>query len=121
MPNILITGTSRGLGLGFVRHFAAAGWRVFATCRNPAEASDLAGLAAESGGQLTIDTLDVDDFDAIAALAAKLSGTPIEVLRNNAGIDGRKTPGSRATRRKDSAWSTTTVGLRSCIPTSSAL
>jgi len=93
MPNILITGASRGLGLGFSRHFAATGWRVFATCRNPAEAADLAGLAAESGGQLTIDTLDVDDFEAIAALAAKLSGTPIDVLLNNAGIDGRKPQG----------------------------
>jgi NAD(P)-dependent dehydrogenase (short-subunit alcohol dehydrogenase family) len=88
MPNILITGASRGLGLGFARHFAAAGWRVFATCRNPAEAADLAGVAAEAGGQLTIDTLDVDDFDAIAALAAKLSGTPIDVLINNAGFKG---------------------------------
>ena len=86
MPTILITGASRGLGLGFARHFAAAGWRVLATCRNPDEATDLAGLAAESGGRITVDALDVDDFDAIAGLGKTLSGTPIDVLLNNAGI-----------------------------------
>jgi len=96
MPTILITGASRGLGLGFARHFAAAGWRVLATCRNPDEAIDLAGLAAESGGRITVDALDVDDFDAIAGLGKTLSGTPIDVLLNNAGIDGRKPQGLSA-------------------------
>ena len=102
MPTILITGASRGLGLGFARHFAAAGWRVLATCRNPDEATDLAGLAAESGGRITVDALDVDDFDAIAGLGKTLSGTPIDVLLNNAGIDGRRLMVKRKVRRRPS-------------------
>ncbi len=37
---------------------------------------------------LTVEPLDVTDFAAIDALAAKLEGTPIDVLLNNAGILG---------------------------------
>ena len=46
MPNILITGASRGIGREFVRQYAADGWRVFACCRNPAAAEELNALAA---------------------------------------------------------------------------
>ena len=35
MPTVLITGANRGLGLEFARQYAADGWSVIATCRNP--------------------------------------------------------------------------------------
>ena len=43
---ILITGTSTGIGAAAVRLFAARGWQVAATMRNPAAAtfSNLAGV-----------------------------------------------------------------------------
>jgi len=47
MPNILISGSNRGLGLELVRQYAAADWRVFATCRHPGEADALQQLARE--------------------------------------------------------------------------
>ena len=93
MPSILITGANRGLGLGFARQFAADGWRVFATCRGPAAATELAELAAAAQGRVTTHALDVDDFGAIDDLAAKLSGEAIDVLLNNAGITGPKPQG----------------------------
>ena len=31
MPNVLITGSNRGLGIEWVRQYAEEGWRVFAT------------------------------------------------------------------------------------------
>jgi len=44
MYNVLITGSNRGLGLEWVRQYALQDWHVFATCRNPKNASELDSL-----------------------------------------------------------------------------
>ena len=84
---VLITGSNRGLGLEFVRQYAAAGWRVFATARDPQGATELRDLAARNP-RITTEPLDVTNEVAIEALAAKYRGTPIDVLLNNAGVLG---------------------------------
>ena len=88
-PTVLITGSNRGLGLAFARHYAAEGWNVIATARAPNEAHDLAALAA-SNAHVIVEQLDVTDYARIAALAAEYAGTPIDVLINNAGIYGER-------------------------------
>jgi NAD(P)-dependent dehydrogenase (short-subunit alcohol dehydrogenase family) len=35
MFSVFITGSNRGIGFEFARQYAAEGWRVYATCRNP--------------------------------------------------------------------------------------
>ncbi len=89
MPTLLITGSNRGLGLEFVRQYAAEGWRVYACCRSPASASALEALASDS---VTIHDLDVGDFAAIEALARELGGVAIDLLINNAGVFGDGSP-----------------------------
>jgi NAD(P)-dependent dehydrogenase (short-subunit alcohol dehydrogenase family) len=84
---VLITGSNRGLGLEFAKQYAAGGWKVIATARNPEAATDLRALAA-SNPSVTIAKLDVADVPAIKALAATYRGTPIDVLINNAGLLG---------------------------------
>ena len=85
MPTVLITGANRGIGLELARQYAAEGWRVLATCRDPGKAGDLKAIA----GDVEIHRLDVDQPATIDALAATLKGQAIDVLFNNAGINRR--------------------------------
>jgi NAD(P)-dependent dehydrogenase (short-subunit alcohol dehydrogenase family) len=87
LGTVLITGANRGLGLEFVRQYAAAGWDVIATARDPEHAAELQALAA-ANRKISLDALDVTDRASIAALAAKRARTPIDVLINNAGVLG---------------------------------
>jgi len=86
-PTVLITGSNRGIGLEFVRQYAAAGWQVIATCRNPETASDLQTIATDYEN-VTIDRLDITDHQGVDALARKYADTPIDVLLNNAALLG---------------------------------
>lgn len=88
MSGVLVTGANRGLGLEFARQYAAAGWRVFACCRKPADAAGLQAVASPSQGRVTVHALDVADHSQIDRLAAELRGQPIDVLLNNAGVYG---------------------------------
>lgn len=85
MPTVLITGSNRGLGLEWVRHCAARGWRVVATCRHPQSAEDLHALAARNPG-VRVHRLDVTEPDQIAELAASLQGEALDLLVNNAAV-----------------------------------
>lgn len=85
MPSILITGSNRGLGLEWARQYAMDGWRVFATCRYPAEADTLNTLA-EKHPLLSIHRLDITVPEDLRALFWELEGEPIDILLNNAAI-----------------------------------
>jgi NAD(P)-dependent dehydrogenase (short-subunit alcohol dehydrogenase family) len=84
MPTILITGSNRGIGFELAKHYAGEGWRVIATCRDPAGAQELSKLA-EASDQVTVYPLDVTDQSSVDALSRSLTDTPIDLLFNNAG------------------------------------
>ncbi len=86
-PTVLITGANRGLGLEFARQYAAGGWNVIASCRQPEAAHELAKLANGSN-HVRIELLDVTSDRQVRALAEKYKNQPIDVLLNNAGIYG---------------------------------
>jgi NAD(P)-dependent dehydrogenase (short-subunit alcohol dehydrogenase family) len=88
MPTVLITGAGRGLGLEFVRQYAADGWIVIAAARDPPKSAELKALTAAAAGRIRVFVLDVADHDSIDAFATQLAGTPIDVLLNNAGTMG---------------------------------
>ncbi|HEX2478221.1 MAG TPA: SDR family NAD(P)-dependent oxidoreductase, partial [Geminicoccaceae bacterium] len=84
MPVMLATGANRGLGLEFVRQYAAEGWRVHATCRHVNEAGELRAIP----GEIVIHRLDVRDRAAYPDLAKALGSEAIDLLIANAGVDG---------------------------------
>lgn len=92
MPTVLITGANRGIGHEFARQYAAAGWRVLATCRQP----------AQYAGAGEVHPLDVTSAGSVAALSEKLAGETIDLLINNAGIYGPR--GSELAAVEFDAW-----------------
>lgn len=87
MSTVLITGANRGLGLEFVRQYAAMGWQVLATCRTP-EKAELLGQLAMEYSQVKLIKLDVTSEDEINLLATQLIGQAIDHLILNAGVLG---------------------------------
>lgn len=84
MPRALITGAGRGIGLELARQYAADGWDVVATVRQPAKAAGLAALGVK------VEALDMLDPAAVAAFPQRLGGEPLDLFVANAGISKAK-------------------------------
>jgi len=80
----LVTGSTRGLGLGFARALAEAGARVVVNGRSESTARE---VAATIDGAVAA-SFDVTDEAAVAAGVAALG--PLDILVNNAGMTLRK-------------------------------
>jgi NAD(P)-dependent dehydrogenase (short-subunit alcohol dehydrogenase family) len=89
MKSVLITGTSRGIGLESALAFGRAGYTVHATMRNPSQSPRLSQMPAEQNLPIHVTAMDVDSDesvrDTIAAIETKHG--PIDVLVNNAGME----------------------------------
>ena len=78
MPSVLITGCDSGLGRAFAQQYAQAGWTVWATYR------DLANAIADD--RIVHLALDVTTFEQFDAARARVGALPIDLLISNAGI-----------------------------------
>lgn len=76
---VLITGCSSGIGLDAAHYLAARGWRVIASCRDPA---DVAARRAEGLESVVLDVADAASVQS--AVAEAIAGGPISALVNNA-------------------------------------
>ena len=81
MASVLITGTSKGIGLEAALAFGRAGYKVHATMRNPAQSPELAEAAAHEKLPISISTMDVDSDQSVsdAVSAIQKGHGPIDV------------------------------------------
>ena len=86
MANVLITGTSSGIGLGTSLELARTGHRVFATMRDLARGTELREIGSRERLPLEILQLDVDSDESVASCFASIA-EPLDVLVNNAGVE----------------------------------
>jgi NAD(P)-dependent dehydrogenase (short-subunit alcohol dehydrogenase family) len=87
--SILITGTNRGIGLEFVKHYIKNNKKVIATCRNRNSAKDLLELE-NTTNNLSLVELDVSNPNSINNFTSKIAGLPIDTFISNAGVSGPK-------------------------------
>ena len=78
MPTVLITGANRGIGLEFARQYAADGWTVIATAREPSPELDALGVRVE--------LLDMREAEAVVRLGRGIG--ELDLLIANAGTFG---------------------------------
>jgi 3-oxoacyl-[acyl-carrier protein] reductase len=88
--SVLVTGGSRGLGLGIAKTLASAGYRVIVVARKQSEQLTAAIAVAQQRGPGTLDFVSFDfaDIEQISALVRKLRSEfgSLFGLVNNAGI-----------------------------------
>ena len=91
MTSVLITGTSKGIGLAAAVAMGRAGHTVYATMRNPDGAPELSEIVGKENLPVTISKMDVDSDASVSEAFAAIydSGGEIDVLVNNSGIERR--------------------------------
>ena len=86
MPTVLIAGANRGIGLEFVRQYAADGWSVIAGCRRPDEASELQALAKD--GAVEVHAVDTAEETEVASFKGAVGERPLDIAIVVAGVYG---------------------------------
>lgn len=89
MKSVLITGTSKGIGLETALKFGREGYKVFATMRNPEKASAFKQSIKSESLDVIILKMDVDSDTSVKQCIDDIIqkyGT-IDILVNNAGIE----------------------------------
>ncbi|MEO6355185.1 MAG: SDR family oxidoreductase [Ferruginibacter sp.] len=89
MKSVIITGTSKGIGLETALVFARAGYQVFATMRNPENANAFKQQIKDEVLPITIMAMDVDADESVKQCIDDIlrGNGSIDVLVNNAGIE----------------------------------
>ncbi len=89
MSNVVVTGSSTGIGQATAVSLASAGHVVFATMRNPEASGPLLELAGDQGSNIHVRALDVDSDESVqSCFDAILAKSRIDALVNNAGVGG---------------------------------
>ncbi|TDH66562.1 hypothetical protein CCR75_007828 [Bremia lactucae] len=78
---VLITGSTRSIGLALAEYYTQSKWHVIGTARASSNTDELKALSPSR-----VVTLDTSDESSVLDAARQLEGVPIDLLINNAGI-----------------------------------
>jgi len=91
--NVVITGSTKGIGLGMAREFVSLGHKVVVSSRTPAAVekavAELNGIAADHASGVAADVANIADVRALWEHAAQTLGN-VDIWINNAGVTNRK-------------------------------
>ena len=89
MNTVIITGANRGIGLDTALAFANAGFKVYATMRDPGAATVLKQKIQERALAISMFAMDVNSDDSVKKCTDAIyeEAGKIDVLVNNAGIE----------------------------------
>lgn len=102
MPNALIIGASRGIGLGLARELASRGCTVTATVRY-AVAAELTKIVESSDGKVRLEHVDTADPASGEALRGRLGEEVFDLVVVNAGVGGPPGKNPRTVSRDEFA------------------
>ncbi len=88
----IVTGSSKGIGVGIAEEMAKEGAKVVVTSRHADEAEKVAEGIRQNGGEALVVQCDVSDVDSVKNLVAKTIEAygKIDILVNNAGFHNSK-------------------------------
>lgn len=89
MKSVIITGANRGIGLDTTLAFAKAGYKVYATMRNPEGANILRDTVEKESLNVTMMEMDVDSDESVSSCLDEIHQDHgvVDVMVNNAGIE----------------------------------
>jgi NAD(P)-dependent dehydrogenase (short-subunit alcohol dehydrogenase family) len=116
MKLALITGTSKGIGLETALAFGRAGYKVFATMRNPQNATTFEKKIKDESLNIVISEMDVDSDESVKQCidAINKEHSSIDVLVNNAGIERHGSIEEMAIDDFQSIMNTNYLGVLRC-------
>jgi NAD(P)-dependent dehydrogenase (short-subunit alcohol dehydrogenase family) len=96
MTTALITGANKGLGYETARRLGELGWTVLLGARDPMRGEEAVAMLQKSGADVRFIPLDVTSNESVTAAAELVAEACddgiLDVLINNAGIIGPRTP-----------------------------